>query len=308
MKSNKITIVAGSFGYLHKGHKSLLRAAMQTNNHVIIGLTSDIYGSKTKHYNFPDFEERRRMIEQFLSEIGSDYEIRELRDNTGDAAVNPDYEIIVVSRETEKNAKIINKKRVENGLNEMKIIPVDLEIAEDFFPISSRRIERGEIDQDGQRLIPIRVSVCSNIRVQKELIEKALTEVFHTNTLITSLLINDKDEGKRPENAILDNDFSVCLGYEIKYDYDSSLHLFTIKCNILDRYGNITYGYAPTIMLSDDMYNTYLRENQKGLDHILECLGSDLIMGFLSQSMKVSMEPRKKPWRYGLMDYFKNQD
>ncbi|MGP6206647.1 phosphopantetheine adenylyltransferase [Cuniculiplasma sp. SKW3] len=307
MKNSKITIVAGSFGYLHKGHKSLLRTAMQTKNHVIIGLTSDAYASKTKHYNFPKFEERKNRIEEFLSKLGEDYEIRELSDNTGDSAINPDYEIIVVSRETEKNAKIINKKRIENGLNEMKIIPVDLEIGEDFFPISSRRIERGEIDQDGKRLEPIRVAVCTNMGIHKELIEMALTGIFGKNLSITGFLIN-QDSEQRPENAILDNDFSVCLSYEIKYDYNSSLHFFNIKCTILDRYGSTTSGYGPSIMLSDEMYHTYLMENQNGLDHILECLGSDLMGEFISESVKMTMEPRKKPWKYDLMDYFKNQD
>ncbi len=308
MKNTKITIVAGSFGYFHRGHKLLLRAAMETKNHVIVGLTSDIYGSKTKHYDFPAFEERKSKIEQFLSGIGSDYEIKELSDNTGDSTNNPDYEIIVVSRETEKNAMIINEKRRQNGIAEMKIIPVDLEIADDFFPISSRRIERGEIDQDGKRLKPIRVSICSNIAIRKDLYQNALSGVFNNEFSITGFVTFKEGNELKPEDILLDNDFSMCVSYEIKYDYKSSLHLFTLRCTILDRYGNATVGYGPAMILNEEMYHTFIIKDIDRTDHIIEGFGDQIAGNILYESIKMSMEPRKKPWAYGLMDYFKDQD
>jgi pantetheine-phosphate adenylyltransferase len=60
---------------------------------------------------------------------------------------------LVVSRETEKTAKEINKKREAKGSEPLNIIVIDMVPAYNSKPISTTRIRHGEIDREGQVLI-----------------------------------------------------------------------------------------------------------------------------------------------------------
>ncbi|GBC75530.1 hypothetical protein HRbin06_00848 [archaeon HR06] len=64
-------------------------------------------------------------------------------------------EAIVVSEETKERAKYLNKLRRERGLKPLKIVVVEMVKAEDGLRISSSRIRRGEIDEEGRRLIKL---------------------------------------------------------------------------------------------------------------------------------------------------------
>ncbi len=68
----------------------------------------------------------------------------------GTTLTNKTIEAIVVSKATKKNAEIINQKRKEIGLPQLKIIIIDDVLAEDGKLIFSERIRRGEIDQEGK--------------------------------------------------------------------------------------------------------------------------------------------------------------
>ena len=306
MERNKITIVAGSFGHFHKGHRKLLQAAVDTGNYVIVGLTSDTYGKITKHYDFPDFPTRKQRIDSFLREKKCGYEIRELKDNTGDSTNNPDYDTIVVSRETEKNGRIINEKRRKNGLREMKIIPVDLEMAEDFFPISSRRIESGEIDEDGRRLEPVKISVRTNINIGQNLVVGILSNAYQNARLDVNYEHDENTDDLRPEEFIRDRDFAFAILCDVSYDYESTFHLLRVKCTALDRYGVTTVGYGPSKIISDVVYHQYVRGDGMREEIFIENDG-DALSNMVSQSFQMSLEPRKRPWDYDMMDYFQEQ-
>ena len=43
-------IIAGTFSSLHEGHKELINAAAKLGKHIIIGLTTDKFASKSKPY------------------------------------------------------------------------------------------------------------------------------------------------------------------------------------------------------------------------------------------------------------------
>ena len=80
-------------------------------------------------------------------------EIIPLFNSFGPAATDKCIEALVVSEETKKTANKINQQRQRNGLNALTIITINMVPSEDYSPISTTRIRRGEIDREG-RLTP----------------------------------------------------------------------------------------------------------------------------------------------------------
>jgi len=92
----------------------------------------------------------KKTVEKFLKKSGFSFELFKIDDPFGIALEKGNA--ILVSKETEKRAKEINKKRKEKGLKSLKIIKVKTILAEDGKPISSTRIRRGEIDENGRNI------------------------------------------------------------------------------------------------------------------------------------------------------------
>ncbi|MGP6219716.1 phosphopantetheine adenylyltransferase [Caldiplasma sukawensis] len=242
------TVVAGTFSTLHRGHKKLINAAIETGLPIIIGLTSDNYSRKTKTYPAVSFEERKKVIEKYLNDKNVKFSIKELDNNTGDAATNSFYKNIVVSRETEKNAMKINEKRINNGLPPMKIITVESEMAQDHFLISSRRIVSGEIDCDGKRLIPIEVALFCNSKI-RDIVENNILRFFYNSPISFSRkdfhyeYVKDYSEFYREAIiSIEDKDFSISISPTINYNPMSKLNEFSFASYVLDRYGRTFFG------------------------------------------------------------------
>ncbi len=139
-------VLGGTFDNFHKGHKHLLREASSLGD-VKIGLTSDEMAERTKGVRVENFEVREKAVKDFLPEA----EVEKIEDPMG-FAIDEDFDYIMVSSETRTRAEMINEKRKEAGKEEMKIVEVDLVLAEDGDPISSTRIRNGEIDREGNSL------------------------------------------------------------------------------------------------------------------------------------------------------------
>jgi pantetheine-phosphate adenylyltransferase len=151
MVSHMKVCLGGTFYPLHKGHKLLLRKAFQvagSNGSVFIGVTSSVMAKKKG--TLASYEERKQSIEQFLSEenVLERATIQPLSNKFG-PTLKGDFDAIIVSPETKPTAEEINKKRKQLGKKPLKIVVIPFVLSEDKKPISSSRIRRKEINEDG---------------------------------------------------------------------------------------------------------------------------------------------------------------
>ncbi len=155
----KVVAVGGTFDELHRGHKTLLMTAFNYGENVLIGLCTDEFAKKLrKNHGIAPYEEREKELLKFLEERGlsARAKIIPLSDPYGPTITSREIEALVVSQETEPRAKKINVLREKNGLPPLKIIVIDMVLAEDQIPISTTRIKRGEIDREGKIMVKIR--------------------------------------------------------------------------------------------------------------------------------------------------------
>lgn len=155
MKQFEIVAVGGTFDEFHRGHRALLKKAFEVGNHVLIGLCSDDFVKKLKKpHRIASYEKRLDELKNFLGKRGvlERAEIVPLNDPYGVTVSKNRLDAIVVSEETEPRAREINEKRKRNGFPILKIVVIDMVLAEDYFPISSTRIWLEEIDREGHLL------------------------------------------------------------------------------------------------------------------------------------------------------------
>lgn len=146
--------LGGTFHPFHKGHKELIRKALQIAGPagtVFIGITSsDMIKKKGR---LVSYEHRKKIIEEFLEQEHAlkQSTIEKLTNKFGPTPEG-DFDAIVVSPETRPTAEEINKKRIQHGKKPLQIISIPFVLAEDEKPISSTRIRKKEIDENGELL------------------------------------------------------------------------------------------------------------------------------------------------------------
>ncbi len=146
--------LGGTFHPFHKGHKALLRKAFEIagpKGSVFIGLTSP--SMIRKKGKIASFQMRKQSIVRFLSEehVFQQATIQPLVNEFG-PALEEDFDAIIVSPETKPTAEEINRKRALLGKTPLQIILIPFVLSEDGTPISSSRIRRNEIDENGMIL------------------------------------------------------------------------------------------------------------------------------------------------------------
>jgi len=145
--------LGGTFDPVHDGHRALFKHAFEHGD-VTVGLTSDELAADTRHAarHVRPYHDRRPDLRAELETLAEKYdrsfEIRKLEKPTG-IAVEPQFDILVVSPETRPGGERINELRKAAGLEPLDIHVVDHVEAEDGDIISSTRIVRGEIDEHG---------------------------------------------------------------------------------------------------------------------------------------------------------------
>ncbi|MEM0129017.1 MAG: pantetheine-phosphate adenylyltransferase [Thermoplasmata archaeon] len=154
-------ILGGTFDRLHRGHRALLRAALDLGRPVSIGLTSARYLAlhpKPDGERIRPYATRRRALRSWIRRHypRARVTIVPLHDPAGRAAVLP-RGTIVVSEETAEAARTLNAARRRGGLPALAVLRVPVLRADDLGPIASRRIRAGTIDARGRRRSPIHV-------------------------------------------------------------------------------------------------------------------------------------------------------
>ena len=110
--------VGGTFNLLHNGHKLLLSlAALLSNNHLYVGITSNELLQKKSYFELIEsLETRIWLINQFLQRFNRSLTITYIDLRHPLETWDFDYEALIVSEETYKAVDIFNNKRKEIGL------------------------------------------------------------------------------------------------------------------------------------------------------------------------------------------------
>lgn len=146
-------VIGGTFDHLHRGHESFLRRAFQLGERVAIGVTSDHFArKKTWPFAILPYGVRLAELNAFLKRENfyQRAEIFKINDPFGPAVTDSALEAILVTSETIKNARRLNKGRIRRGLLPLRILTVPFHKGTDRRRISSARIRLGEEDRKGR--------------------------------------------------------------------------------------------------------------------------------------------------------------
>jgi inosine/xanthosine triphosphatase len=255
-----ISIIAGTFNILHKGHKRLIEKAFEVGDEVIIGLTSDTMASGARDDVIP-FYMRKKELEAFLEKMDKPWEIIVINDIYGPKEKADLADIIVVSEETAKNAEEVNRERGSRGIRPLEIVVMPLVGAYNSSKISSTGIMHGEYSRKGSDKA-IRVAVGSTNWVKVEAARSVMERIFGSVIVIPvdvkSAVSEQPKELETRRGAINravfalgDNDLSIGIEAGVfvtedgLYDYQ--------YCAVLDKEGRLTIGVGPGFRYSDDI-------------------------------------------------------
>ncbi len=155
MKPYNKVAVGGTFDRFHIGHEHLIRTALSLGEQVLIGLTTDtLIQTHPKQHQIQRYSHRKQVITRFLDHhcAAMRCKIIPLYDFFGSSISDPKIDALIVSTETQQRAKTVNQIRMSKGFAPVKLIVIDLILAQDGKPISASRIRNKEIDRHGKIL------------------------------------------------------------------------------------------------------------------------------------------------------------
>jgi len=244
-------LVGGTFEFMHLGHRKLIERAFEIGDYVTIGITADGFKSGVSR----NYAERKRLVENFARQFKKRYQIVEIYDIYG-PSLEDNYDAIVVSPETYKNAVKINRKREKIGLKPMKIVTIPMVFAEDLIPISSSRIKKGKIDEMGKRLKPLMVHIGSENPSKVNSVKNVFSKLFSFDIEFVALRIDsgvpaqpfedDTVRGaiNRAKKALGNADYSVGIEAGLFYERVIEKYVDRAYCAIMDEHGLVTVGHS----------------------------------------------------------------
>lgn len=195
MKKFNYVVCGGTFDHLHDGHKEFLRFAFSLGENVLLGITTDKYIQKYKNQEkIETFNFRKIVLIKFLKSeaLFKNVEIVAIDDAYAPELFSKENKIeaIIVTKQTLKGAKYINKLRKELGLKDLKIIICPLKKNQDNKLICSTRVRNGEIQRNGTCYIDPKFLNNNFIITQKlrEELKKPFGNLYKKNDFLTSEL------------------------------------------------------------------------------------------------------------------------
>lgn len=135
-------VVGGTFDGLHEGHMSVLCAAFENAESVVIGLTSDEFARRFRTRHVRGFADRKNALSEYVGGFGKPFDVVEISDSYGIATIDSDIDCIVVSEETMLRAQEINTIRFKKGLPRLTMVVVPLVLDGNGRPLSSTEDDR----------------------------------------------------------------------------------------------------------------------------------------------------------------------
>jgi pantetheine-phosphate adenylyltransferase len=144
--------LGGTFDHFHKGHRQFLLRAFQISKRVTIGITSNKFANKIhKDSSTQSLKKRKKQLQNFLKKnlVLERSNIVKLNDVYGTTIMDRSVNALLVTGNTLKGAREINRRRKENDKTPLKVIIYPLVKTKDGKSISSHRIRNGEINKEG---------------------------------------------------------------------------------------------------------------------------------------------------------------
>lgn len=123
-------VLGGTFDRLHDGHRLFLKVAAElARDRVVVGiLDGPMLSKKQFAHLITPIELRRKIVEDYIKSIKPKLvvEVEHITDPYGPSIVDKNLDAIVVSQETLPGGLLVNKKRAESGLSQLKVEVVNL--------------------------------------------------------------------------------------------------------------------------------------------------------------------------------------
>jgi inosine/xanthosine triphosphatase len=192
-------------------------------------------------------------LESYLRTKGDNWSVTIIDNPSGKTDEMTDIKALVVSPETTTSAEQINKTRASKGLEPLQIVIVPHALAEDFLPISARRIVAGEIDSEGRLLRPLKVNIGSENRIKIDAVDNVLSELYdevEIQGIAVQTKVPEQPWGdmtrigamERARLALADADLGIGLEAGV---FETEDGLYDIQyCAIIDKRGHYSIGHG----------------------------------------------------------------
>ena len=242
-------ILGGTFDHVHIGHQKFLETALDVGK-TTVGLVSDEMLKKWKPEVTKSYEKRKKDLKVFLSRYDQDWRIIHINDPYKEA-VEGEYDVLVVSYDTQERGKKINEMRKERDKAPLEMKKIKPVLGDDLLPVNSSRIRAGEINEMGERLTPVKVKVGSKNEVKIKVVEEVLSDYFDVE-------IESKEIDKIPEQPFNDEIIrsakkkaDISGGYDYGIGIESGIittddGTFSVEyAFVKDKYGFESTGHGP---------------------------------------------------------------